>query len=139
MLREYAHKNGWSQDDVSKILELDAAGQVGTQQMITNAKADELRKLGANATTRMSAINTFVAAIPGVAEADAKTFESFMLSAKQVEVMERIMAHVRNQGAGAPGSGHRDTPAENGKIPGYENMSFEQRRFAQDQMRDRGR
>jgi hypothetical protein len=42
-----------------------------------------------------------------------------------------------SQGSPAFSANGRTNTDANGKIPGYENMSFEQRRFAQDQQRAR--
>lgn len=131
--REFAKKHGLSQEAFSELVDLHAAGQIGSKQGIENAKAAEVQRLGANGTARMTAINTFVAAIPHVSEAEAKVFESFMLSADQAVVMEKIMAHFRNQGGGTFTHSGREAPPANGKIQNYDTMTFEQRRQAQDQ------
>ena len=44
-----------------------------------------------------------------------------------------------HQGVGRFSQSHRVAPDADSKIPGYENMSFEQRRFAQDQKAEAAR
>jgi hypothetical protein len=58
--------------------------------------------------------------------------------AAHVRMFEKIMTKLTSQGAAGFSQQHRVAPDDN-KIPGYENMSFEQRRFAQDQAASRRR
>lgn len=135
MLQNLAHKNGLSQETVSRIVELDAAGKVAEIQAMNNAKAAEVAKLGATGTARKTAVDTFVASVPGVTAEMAKGFSKFMFVAQQVETMEKIMASFRNQGAGTFTNTGREPPANTGAIPGYATMTFEQKRDAQERQR----
>jgi hypothetical protein len=52
--------------------------------------------------------------------------------AAQVNAFEKLQAKMSNQGGAGFSQQHR-AQQDDTKIPGFENMSFEQRRFAQDQ------
>jgi hypothetical protein len=62
---------------------------------------------------------------------DAKALAGMLVTARHVEAFERIMNKVSSQGTASFSQSHRTAPETNG-IPGYEKMSFEQRRQAQD-------
>jgi hypothetical protein len=88
--------------------------------------AAELAKLGTAGPARVDAVQRWMDA------SGLSVWKSGMVTAAQVEQMERHMA----QGGGATAAArfsqsHTAAPAGN-KIPGYEGMSFEQRRLAQD-------
>ena len=83
--------------------------------------AVELAKLGSAAAARVNAVERWLDATGQGA------LKSGLSTAAQVEAMER---HMATQGARFSQS----TPPAAGKIPGYEGMSFEARRFAQDQI-----
>jgi hypothetical protein len=48
--------------------------------------------------------------------------------------MEKIMTRLTNQGSASFSQSHRVPPEGDNKIPGYDNMNFAQKRFAQDQL-----
>jgi hypothetical protein len=83
--------------------------------------AAELAKLGSNGPARVDAVQRWMDA------SGLSVWKGGMVTAAQVEQMERHMA----QGAGRFSQSHRAAP-EDSRIPGYENMTFEQRRYAQD-------
>ena len=56
-----------------------------------------------------------------------------LVTAQQVIELENFMTRQTTQGGAAFSQSHRVPPESPAKIPGYENMSFEQRRLAQDQ------
>lgn len=99
MARAFAQKHGLTQDAFSELVDLHAAGQVGTMQAISNAKTAELGKLGATGTARMDAATTWLKAQVG--DDLGKEITSYLFTAKQVEAVEKLMANFRTQGGGS--------------------------------------
>lgn len=127
--RTWAKENGLTQDAFEKGIGLIAARDVATQQMLTTARNAEIAKLGANGTARVTALNTFL---------DAKGYpalKGMMVTAEIVTQMEKWMAETSSGGSFSQAHRAAEDPA--GKIPNYQNMSFEQRRAAQDAERAR--
>jgi hypothetical protein len=85
--------------------------------------AAELAKLGSAGAARVNAVERWLDATGQGA------LKSSMVTAAQVEAMER---HMATRGAARFSPTPRVAPPAAQKIPGYENMSFEQRRQAQD-------
>jgi hypothetical protein len=94
----------------------------------------EREKLGALGGQRVDALTKWIRGEAG--DANAKIIVAGLACAAQVEFMERVMTRLTNQGVAAFSQSHRVPPDDN-KIPGYEKMSFEERRFAQDQLQAR--
>lgn len=136
LYRQWAHKNGVTNDAFSDGLGMLAAMRVSEVQAMKAGEAAQLQTLGANGTARVTAVHNWLTAQLGDG---AKPFTDFPLIAAQVEGFEKIMQKFATQGAGGPNSAHREQPEANGKIPGYETMSFEQRRHAQEQRRQGAR
>jgi hypothetical protein len=132
--RDFAHRSGWSQDTFSQALALHAASQVQQTAELQTAKAAEIAKLGVNGPARVTAVTNW---LKGVGGADAETLVKvldYAPVAGTVQAFERMMQKFSSQGGAGFSQQHRSQP-EAGKIPGYEGMSFEQRRYAQDQQR----
>lgn len=124
--RQTALELGVDQTGFSRLLALHAGALAGTEQQFKAAQDAELTKLGAAGPARITAVNTFL---------DAKGYgalKPMMVSAEIVQALEKLMADTRSQGGAGFSQQHRDTQETNGKIPGYDTMSFEQRREAQD-------
>lgn len=131
-LRAVAHKYGMTQDAVSELLGVYAGNEVGTQQSIATAKAAEIAKLGATAPARVdNVINWFTGMDSSADKGDAKALAGMLVTARQVEAFERIINKVTTQGTAGFSQSHRAPPDQG--IPGFEKMSFEQKRQAQDQ------
>lgn len=96
--RAFAKKHGLTQEAFSELVDLHAAGQIGTQQAIANAKTAELQKLGAAGTARMDAATTWLKAQLG--DELGKEVTTYLYTAKQVEAVEKLIANFRTQGAG---------------------------------------
>jgi hypothetical protein len=128
--RNLAHSKGWSQQDFSEALALYAGHIAGEQAMLAERSAAEIAKVGINAPQRVSAVNRFVIAEMG--EADAKQINALIVTDSMLRYHEKIMQKLSSQGTASFSQSHRVAP-ETGGIPGYEKMSFEQRRQAQDQ------
>lgn len=127
--KAFALKHGLTKDAWKELVGLKAAMEIGTKQLIDNAKAAEVQKLGVNGTARVTAVNTFIASIPGVSGELAKTFSRFNYTAAQVEVIEKVMAHMRNQGVGGYSRAHTEPELPNRLSDAeIEKMSFGERR-----------
>jgi hypothetical protein len=134
--RALAHQSGMSQDNFSKMLSVYAAAQVQDQATITAAKQAEINKLGVNGPARVDAVTAWLKGVGGPdADILCKTLD-YAPVAGTVMAFERLMQKFSSQGGSGFSQGHRAAPDDK-KIPGYDTMSFEQRRFAQDQQRAR--
>lgn len=115
------------QDAFEQIVGLYAASKVSTQQQITDAKAAEVQKLGANGTARKSAADTWLRAELG--DEHGAEMSKYLFSAKQVEAVEKLIAKARTQGAHSYSNQHRDpdTPPTLSDSD-YEKLTFAEKR-----------
>jgi hypothetical protein len=125
-LRAVAHAEGWTQQAFSKALGAYAALEIAKESQINTARAAEVAKLGATGTQRIDAVSQWMDG-NGLG-----VLKSTMVTAAQVQAWEKHITDLSSQGVVSFSQQHRAAPEAN-KIPGYENMSFEQRRQAQDQ------
>jgi hypothetical protein len=131
--KQIAHKHGLTQDAVNELLGVYAGNEVGTQAAINTARTAEIAKLGTTAPARVDAVvNWFTGMDSSADKGDAKAIAGMLVTARHVEAFERIITKLTSQGTASFSQSHRTAPDANG-IPGYEGMSFEQRRHAQDQ------
>jgi hypothetical protein len=130
-LRTVAHKYGLTNEAVSELLGVYAGNEVGTQQAIATARAAEIAKLGTTAPARVDNVINWLSGMDSSADkGDAKALAGMLVTARHVEAFERIINKLTTQGTASFSQSHRAAP-ETG-IPGYEKMSFEQKRNAQD-------
>jgi hypothetical protein len=96
--REWAHKNGLSQDAFEQGVALIAARDIGSQQMLKTARDAEIAKLGVNGTARVTAINTFLEG-KGIPE-----LKGMLVTEGIVKAMEKMigMASAASTYAAAP-------------------------------------
>jgi hypothetical protein len=127
--RNLAHSKGWSQQDFSEALGLFAGHHVAQEAALAERSAAEVAKAGANAPQRVDAVGKWITGMVG--EADGKQIRSLIVTDSMLRFMERVMTKVSSQGAASFSQSHRAAP-ESSPIPGYANMTFEQRREAQD-------
>jgi hypothetical protein len=115
----------------SRLLGIYAANKLAEHQAITTGRTAEMEKLGATGPQRLEAVETWLKAKAGDKAATLiSTLKQFPVAAN-VETFEALMRAFSSQGgASVTGSG-REGQEDAGKIPGYENMSFAQRRMAQ--------
>jgi transcriptional regulator with XRE-family HTH domain len=132
--RDLAFAKGWTQQDLSDALGIFASHLAGQEFQMAERSRAELAKAGANAPQRVDAVGKWITAEMG--EADSKPIRATIVTDAHLRFYERLMAKAETQGVGRFSQSHRVAP-EDQRIPGYENMSFEQRRFAQDQMNAR--
>lgn len=129
--RKAAHEMGLDQAGFSRLLGVYAANKLGELQA-TNAGRDAQKALlGSAADTRIDQVATWLEAKVGdKAKVMIATLKQFPVAAN-VEALEGIMRLFSAQGGTSFNQSHRETETEQGKIPGYENMNFAQRRAAQ--------
>jgi len=132
-LKQVAHKHGLTQDAVNELIGVYAGNEVGTQAAIAAARAAEIAKLGPTAPARVDGVINWLTGMDSSNDkGDAKALAGMIVTARHVEAFERIITRLTNQGSASFSQSHR-VPADEKSIPGFEKMSFEQRRQAQDQ------
>jgi hypothetical protein len=129
--RNLAHAKGWSQQDFSDALGIFASHIAGQEFQLAERSRAEIAKVGANAPQRVDAAGRWLDGFIGTA--DAAPIKATMVTASHLKFVEAVMQALETQGVGRFSQSHRAAPDADSRIPGYENMSFEQRRFAQDQ------
>jgi hypothetical protein len=130
--RKFALANNLTQEQFSGMLDLYVATQVGgltNQQRLRDAN---LQQLGAAAPQRIEAVSTWLAARAGKeGQAMANMLRQFPAVAL-VKGFETLIRQFSSQGGVDFSQQHREAAnTEAGKIAGYENMNFQQRRAAQ--------
>ena len=128
--RNMAHSMGLSQDQFSQILGVYASHEATQNAMLAERSRQEVAKAGVNAPQRVDAVSRFITAEMG--EADAAPIRATIVTDAHLRFYEKMMNKISSQGAASFSQSHRTAPDANG-IPGYDGMSFEQRRYAQDQ------
>ena len=130
LARDFAHRHKLSQEQFSEMAGVYASTKVREMAGLNAAVQAEITKLGAAGTSRVTAVQNWLNAVAGP-ELGAHLNKA-MFSAKVVEGFEKVMRHVTAQGGGNYSNTGRDPPKSSSEIPGYANMSFEQRRAAQE-------
>jgi hypothetical protein len=134
--KNWAHARGLDQSAFSEMLTL-YASHVAQQDAVLAARSrEEVAKAGVNAPQRVDAVGKWITGEMG--EADAAPIRATIVTDAHLRFYEKLMNKVSSQGTASFSQQHRAAPDTN-PIPGYENMSFEQRRFAQDQLAARRR
>jgi hypothetical protein len=95
--KEFAFANGIDQAGFSKMMGLFVAHQTHEAQVVNQAKAAELAKLGATATARVDSITQFVRGMTGDDKL-AASVTSMLFTADQVRAWEKIIGRITNQG-----------------------------------------
>ena len=127
-LKSVAHKYGLTQAAVNELIGVYAGNEVGTQARIDAGRAAEVAKLGATGPARIDNVVRFLDS------SGLGALKSSLITAAQVEAWESHITKLTNQGGASFSQSHR-VPPDTNTIPGYDKMSFEQRRLAQDQKR----
>jgi hypothetical protein len=128
-LRNWAHGKGFDQSTLSEMLTIYATHEAQQSAALAARSAQELAKAGVNAPQRIDAVGKWITGEMG--EADAKPIKATIVTDAHLRFYEKLMNKVSSQGTASFSQSHRAAP-ESSPIPGYENMSFEQRRQAQD-------
>lgn len=130
--REAAFTGKLGQENFSKFLDLYASNKIAEQQRLAPAREAELSKLGSAATQRIDALETWLKARVGdKSKLLVAQMRNFPVAA-MVETFETLMKQFSDQnGAQFDQRGRSEQQAPSGKIAGYENMTFAQKRIAQ--------
>jgi hypothetical protein len=127
--RAWAHSRGLNQSDFSEMLGLYASHEAQQNAVLAERSRAEIEKVGVNAPQRVDAVGRFITAEMG--EADAKQIRALIVTDSMLRYHERMIQKISSQGAASFSQSHRAAPDSN-PIPGYDSMTFEQRREAQD-------
>jgi hypothetical protein len=128
--RNWAHAKGLSQDEFSQVLGIYASHEAAQNAALAERSRQEILKAGVTAPMRVDAVSKFITGEMGTA--DAKPIIATLVTDSHLRFYEKIMQKISSQGAASFSQSHRAAPETNA-IPGYDKMSFEQRRHAQDQ------
>jgi hypothetical protein len=134
--RQLAHARGMDQQTFSDFLDVYASDRIREMTKVNTARNAEIVKLGTMAPQRIDAIKTFLHGTLGSELGGA--LEMMLCTERQVRGFEKIIERVSRQGGTQFSQAHREGEPPKGTIPGYENMSFEQKRAAQMQMNPPG-
>lgn len=134
--RAWAHSRGLSQSDFSEMMGLYASHHAQQDAALAERSRQEIAKAGINAPQRVDAVGKWITGMVG--EADAKPIRATIITDAHLRFYETVMSKITSQGAASFSQSHRVPPEDSSKIPGFENMSFEQRRQAQDRNAARG-
>lgn len=133
--QKMAHAKGWSQQDFSEGIGLIASMRMAESAQIETARNAEIAKLGTTGPQRVDAVLNFFKGMDVTADkSDAKAIATMLVTAKQVEAFERLITRIGSQGVVGFNQKHRDVGSSR-EIEGWDKMSFEQRRAAQDNAR----
>lgn len=113
MARQWAHKNGITQEAFHEMTDLFAGYQVGEQQQIATAKAAEVAKLGAAGGARVDAVKTWLTAMGGEHAKALVGVLDYAPVAGTVIALEALMSRFTSQG-GSPGNPGAARDAGNG-------------------------
>jgi hypothetical protein len=128
--RAWAHGKGMSQADFSEMLGLYAGQELQQHAALAERSRQEIAKAGVNAPQRVDAVGRWITGMVG--EADAKPIRATLVTDAHLRFYEKIINLTTTQGGASFSQSHRSAP-DTTSIPGYDKMSFEQRRLAQDQ------
>jgi hypothetical protein len=128
--RNWAHGKGLSQGEFSEVLGIYASHVAGEQAALAARATEEVAKAGVNAPQRVDAVTRWITGEMG--NTDAKPIVATIVTDAHLRFYEKLMQKVSSQGTASFSQQHRAAPDTN-PIPGFDNMTFEQRRHAQDQ------
>lgn len=134
--RNWAHARGIDQRGFSEVLAIYASHVAQQEAVLQDRARAEIAKAGANGPQRVDAVGRWITGMVG--EADAKPIRATIVTDSHLRFYEKLMTQQISQGTMPFSQQHRVAPDAN-KIPGYENMSFEQKRHAQEQLSGRMR
>lgn len=130
--RKIALARGVDQETFSDMLGVFAATKIADHTNAAKAREANIAQLGAAGPQRIEAVATWLQARAGDDGKHVADFLRKFPSAAIVKAMESLIKQFSSQGGTDFSQQHRETVDANaGKIPGYENMSFAQRRAAQ--------
>jgi hypothetical protein len=129
-LKNWAHAKGFDQSTLSEMLTIYATHEAQQNAVLAERSRAEVAKAGINAPQRVDAVSKWITGEMG--EVDAKPIRATIVTDAHLRFYEKIMQKISSQGSAGFSQSHR-APPETNAIPGFDTMSFEQRRYAQDQ------
>lgn len=129
--RELAHARGIDQDTFSDMLGIYAANKIAEATQINTARTAELQKLGSASDQRLGMVETWLKAMTGSKATPIIAQLKAYPHAGMIEMFEGLISRFSNQGGVGFSQSHRNNEQPEGRIAGYEGMSFAQRRVAQ--------
>jgi hypothetical protein len=129
--RKIALARGIDQDTFSDMLGVYAATKISEQTNAAAARETNLAQLGAAGPQRVDAVATWLTAKAGDDGKKVGDFIKQYPSAPIVRAMENLIKQFSSQGGAEFSQSGRTPDEEAGKIAGYENMNFVQRRVHQ--------
>jgi hypothetical protein len=142
-LRAWAHSNGIPQSAFADLLGIYGGVRAGELSLGKMAHDTEVGKLGAAGSQRIDSLAMWMrgllgdkgAVLTGSRGPDGQVRNGVLWTKDIVEAFEALQHRFSSQGAsGYTGNGRDMGDHNSGKIPGYDKMSFAERRFAQDQI-----
>jgi hypothetical protein len=127
--KNWAHAKGMPQSDFSEMMGLYASHVAQHDAMLAERSQAEIAKVGINAPQRVDAVGKWITGMVGAT--DAAQIRATIVTDAHVRFYEKIINLTTNQGGASFSQSHR-VAADDKAIPGYENMSFAQKRQAQD-------
>ena len=137
-LQQFAHRHGLSQAAMSELVAIDAGKSLAEQTHMAAAAKTQIDLLGPNGPARVDAVTRWLKGVGGDDAATLIKVLEYAPVAGTVQAFERMMQKFSSQGNTAFSQSHRSQP-DPMKIEGYETMSFEQKRAAQENNRARQR
>jgi hypothetical protein len=134
--RNLAHAKGWSQQDFSEALGIFASHHAQQEAALAERSRQEIEKIGVNGPQRADAVAKWIVGMVGAK--DGAPICATLVTDAHLRFYEAIIGKLTSQGAAGFSQSHR-VPPETNAIPGYDKMSFEQRRQAQDSLAARRR
>ena len=129
--KEMAHRRGLDQEAFSETLGIYFPTKIAELAEVNAARQREMGKLGAAGPQRLYALETwFKAKIGDKSNILISTLKEYPI-ASTVEALESVVRLFSSQGGGSFSQSHRAAEEDTGKIPGYDQMSFAQKRAAQ--------
>ncbi|HEY8751588.1 MAG TPA: hypothetical protein VIM11_26640 [Tepidisphaeraceae bacterium] len=128
--RAWANAKGLGQPEFAEGLGILAEFMTQNDVAFAARAKAEIAKAGTNAGQRVDVVGKWL--VGEVGEADATPIKATLVTDAHLRFYEKIMQKLATQGTANFSQSHRAAPDTQG-IPGFEKMSFEQRRQAQDQ------
>lgn len=110
-LREFAHTNGFSQEQFSGLVALKAQADIAEQTALGEASKAEMESLGANGTARVDGITRFL--VGHLGETKAKSLLGTLFTKAQVEAYETLIHKFTSKGVPSPKPGGEPGGASN--------------------------
>jgi hypothetical protein len=127
--KAWAHSKGLDQPAFSEMLTLYASHVAQQNAELAEISRAEIAKAGVNAPQRVDAIGKWIRGEVG--DADAKPILATIVTDAHLRFYEKMHHRITSQGSASFSQSHR-VPPDSNEIPGFDKMTFEQQRYAQD-------